>query len=51
MFDHSEHMDNSVVAKILVLTEPRNLTLQERWAIIDAHREMYPRGYMIIVDG
>ena len=30
MFDHSEHMDSSAVAKVLVLTEPHVLTLQER---------------------
>lgn len=35
MFDHSEHMDTSSVAKILVLTEPRIMTLQERWRLID----------------
>lgn len=44
MFDHSERMNASCIAKILLLTEPHTMSLQERWALVDAYREAYPRG-------
>jgi hypothetical protein len=40
MFDHSEYMGVSSVAKVLVLTEPHLMTLQERWRLIDAYMDM-----------